>query len=439
MDYLYLLLILVGFITFAVFAVKGRALFVLALFCGLWLSAIAILAGDYTIDQFITNLSEVPLSQGGTIMYMFFGSWFGMMLTESGVAQSLIRKTVELGGDKPVITNVLLCIVTCVIFTSCFGAGAVMAIGVIVLPILTSLGVPKNVALSSFIIAVGAGMYINPTINAQIIVTNLQTRGIEDQFNQDLLRQNGLIALAVHMTVLIIMIVVLNKRAEKKNRTVKMWAAPAVTNQDNEEKMTPLISFLSPLVPILSIMILGVDPIVAFMMAVVYLLITCGKIKSFDDFERMMTRSFSEGVKGLAPVLGFLLISGIMGRGSMACGGVIDRTLGGIFPTSNFVMLLVLICLVPFALFRGPGTYGGSGGILISAFIALGFAPQYILTAFFFTGISMMISACVTQSWSVWGMGYSGVSTKEFLITGVPWCAVISVINLIILYITRCL
>ena len=66
---------------------------------------------------------------------------------ETGIASTLIRKTVELGGDKPLVTITLLNIVTAVIFTAMTGAGPVIAIGVIVLPILMSLGVPKAIAL----------------------------------------------------------------------------------------------------------------------------------------------------------------------------------------------------------------------------------------------------------------------------------------------------
>ena len=49
----------------------------------------------------------------------------------------------ELGGDRPIITVALLNIVTAIIFTAMTGAGPVIAIGVIVLPILMSLACPR--------------------------------------------------------------------------------------------------------------------------------------------------------------------------------------------------------------------------------------------------------------------------------------------------------
>lgn len=47
---------------------------------------------------------------------------------ETGIASTLIRKTVELGGDRPIITIVLLNVVTAFIFTAMMGAGPVIAI-----------------------------------------------------------------------------------------------------------------------------------------------------------------------------------------------------------------------------------------------------------------------------------------------------------------------
>ena len=50
------------------------------------------------------------------LVNVFFGAFFGRVLVDSGIAATLIRKVVELGGDKPRITMSLLCVVTAVIF-----------------------------------------------------------------------------------------------------------------------------------------------------------------------------------------------------------------------------------------------------------------------------------------------------------------------------------
>ena len=80
---------------------------------------------------------------------------------DTGIAATLIRKVVELGGDKPRITMALLCIVTAIIFMSMTGIGPVISIAVIVLPILLSLGIPAPVAMFSFMGSIMAGIFGN--------------------------------------------------------------------------------------------------------------------------------------------------------------------------------------------------------------------------------------------------------------------------------------
>ena len=75
------------------------------------------------------------------LVNVFFGAFFGRVLMDTGIAATLIRKVVELGGDRPRITMTLLCIVTALIFTSMTGIGPVISIAVIVLPILQALGI----------------------------------------------------------------------------------------------------------------------------------------------------------------------------------------------------------------------------------------------------------------------------------------------------------
>ena len=63
--------------------------------------------------------AEGPAGYAKSILVnVFFGAFFGRVLVDTGIAATLIRKVVELGGDKPRITMALLCIVTAIIFMS---------------------------------------------------------------------------------------------------------------------------------------------------------------------------------------------------------------------------------------------------------------------------------------------------------------------------------
>ena len=52
-----------------------------------------------------------------------------------------------------------------------------MAIGVIILPILMSLVIPKPLAIGSFMMSVGAGMYLNPVLTGQFLAFFLDSDG----------------------------------------------------------------------------------------------------------------------------------------------------------------------------------------------------------------------------------------------------------------------
>ena len=68
--------------------------------------------GELTIMGTITAVFQDAFTNNGanTVLF-FFGAFFGRILLETGIAPALIRKTVELGGDRPVITTILLNIV----------------------------------------------------------------------------------------------------------------------------------------------------------------------------------------------------------------------------------------------------------------------------------------------------------------------------------------
>lgn len=159
------IILLVSFLAFIVYAAKGGnlmlGLFVMAI---LW-SGIGVLGGVIDWNTINTTIFDGgPTGFGPTAIYIIFGSWFGRILVETGIAGTIIRTAVELGGDKPGLTCILLCLVTALIFTTSYGPGAVVAIGVIVFPIMLSLGTPKHLASASFCMSVGCGLYFNQSL-----------------------------------------------------------------------------------------------------------------------------------------------------------------------------------------------------------------------------------------------------------------------------------
>ena len=179
MEYVIGILLLVSFFGLVVYAVRGGNLMLGIFVMGVIWTVLPMIGNTFaTNPDFITANKDAvsitwiealektfqsgPEGWGATLVNVIFGAWFGRVLMNTGIASTLIRTTTELGGDKPALTCILLCVVTTACFSSIFGAGAVVAIGVIVLPIFMSLGIPKVLATCAFMMSVGAGMFVNP-------------------------------------------------------------------------------------------------------------------------------------------------------------------------------------------------------------------------------------------------------------------------------------
>lgn len=218
-------ILLITFIGFIVYAAKGGnmllGLFAMAI---MW-SALGAIGGALTWNDINTTIFDGgPTGFGPTAVYIIFGSWFGRILLETGIAGTIIRKAVELGGDKPAITCILLCIVTAAIFTTSYGPGAVVAIGVIVFPIMLSLGIPKALATGSFVMSVGCGLYFNQSLLTQaagsMALGEEQYLTTPEQWNS--WYPFAAIAFGIHLLSIILMVLI----TLRKDGKAHAWAAP---------------------------------------------------------------------------------------------------------------------------------------------------------------------------------------------------------------------
>lgn len=361
---------------------------------------------------------------GPTAVVVIFGSLFGQVLVQTGIASTIIRKTVELGGDRPLITTILLSIVVSIIFTSTFGAGAVVAIGVIVLPILLSLGVSKAIALSSYVMSVGAGMYVNVVLFQEI----------QGMFNGLSYDSNYLKfafpAMAIQLLIIIAMLFV--KIGGKNNRTTNAWAAPS---SNPSQQSAPWYSLFTPIIPVLLIIAFNWPTIPAFLIGSFYALFVCGRIKSYQDSVDIVTRTFYDGVVDIAPMLGFLFVLPMFNRIADVNSDFFTAVLGDIIPTSPLILAIAFAILAPMGLFRGPLTIFGAGAATFGILLGLGtFSPIFVFALMYIPTITMNISCCPTQSWNLWAINYTKATSKEFMKTGLAWGWLICILNSLLAY-----
>ena len=421
-------LLLITFFAFIYYAAKGGNL-LLGLFsmAVIW-SALGVIGGvlDWeTINK--TIFQAGPEGFGPTAVNIIFGSWFGRILLETGIARTIIRKAVELGGDKPALTCVLLCVVVTGIFTTAYGAGAVVAIGVIVFPIMLSLGISKSLATASYAMSVGCGLYLNSSLLTQAAGTMALGEEKYNPLSPEWYRFAG-IALAIHLIFVIIM-VVLGVRKEQK---VHAWAAAAGASSSENVSM---IACITPLLPVFFAIAFGFSSIVAIIVAVIWALFFTKNLKNWDGIAKIVEKTFYDGVSDVGLTLGFLLFLQMFIKAAGSCKDLLAPIVSPILPSNLFLLFLVFGLLGFLALFRGPTTIWGAGTATFAILAGTGLYPLAILYPLFYIPCcTITTSICPTQSWNMWAIGYNKVSVKDFLRQVLPYALPLCLILAMVAY-----
>lgn len=370
--------------------------------------------GKSFIDVLTYVYADGPAGYAKSILVnVFFGAFFGRVLVETGIASTLIRKVVELGGDKPRITMGLLCIVTAIIFMSMTGIGPVISIAVIVLPIMLSLGVPAPVAMFSFMGSIMAGIFGNIVNFKQYQTIYAGFNPAAENYTYNDYFQMGVICMVV---ALVVVLIVANIFMSKK--AAHAWAAKSFTVSEN----APAISWISVILPVLGVVIFQIPIILGFCLAGIYALITTGKLKgTYSDICRLFAKLFTDGSIDVAPMIGFLLTLSMFNNAAAYAAPYFTAILGGFVPRSALVLALIFAILTPLGFFRGPLNLVGCGTAILAVVIAaLPDAPVAFLYPLFAITTIAPQHLDITQSWVAWGFGYTKVSTKDYMKMSIP-------------------
>ena len=424
------IILLISFFAFIYYAAKGGnmllGLFTMAM---LW-SALGAIGGVVDWATINSNIIQGgPEGFGPTAVNIMFGSWFGRILIETGIARTIIRKAVELGGDKPSLTTVLLCIVVAGIFTTAYGAGAVVAIGVIVFPIMLSLGVSKPLATGSFCMAVSAGLYFNSSLLSQAAGTMVVNEQKYDFANPS---WYTFAAIALGLQLLFTIALVITQI--RKEKRVQAWEAQEV-DMSPELKNANLLACITPLLPVFFAVVFKLSSIAAIVVSVAWALLWTGNLKRWNNIGSIVEKTFHDGTSDVGLVLAFLLFMQMFARAAGACKDLLAPIVGPILPSNVFMLFIVFGLLGILALFRGPITIWGAGTATFAIIAGTGMYSLAILFPLFYIPcVAINTSICPTQSWVSWAIGYNKVTIKDFLKRVLPFALVLTFVLELIAY-----
>ncbi|WRS26234.1 citrate transporter [Oscillospiraceae bacterium MB08-C2-2] len=450
MEYLIGILLLISFFWLAYYCFKGHNLMIGFLIMSFLWTALPLIGNQISSPAFLeangiagiaswealaASLAKIfqsaPEGWGTILVNVLWGAWFGRVLMETGIAATIIRKTVELGGDRPIITVSLLNFVTTVIFTSMTGAGPVIAIGVIVLPILMSLGIPKPLALFTFVGAVGAGSYMNPVYFAQYRAFHLAADQMPEFSFTWYVQKWGIYAIIIMLLVTTIG----TAFYLKAKKPVHSWAAQ--TGQVEDTKQVPGIALITPILPVLGVIFLKIPVILGFVLCGFFALFVCGKLKHFKESCQLVNKMYYDGVVDTAPLIGFLLTLPMFNKAAELCAPYFKAVVGPVMPKTTLVLCILFAILSPLGLFRGPMTLVGCGAATLGVVSNLGisaFTVPFLYACFAIPTITMNVGSCITQSWVAWGLAYTKVEGKDLLRYTVPNGIIVSILLYIVTF-----
>lgn len=446
MEFVIGLILILTFFGLAYYCVKGHNLMIGFLVITIVWTVLSLLGAAVASPEFIAEnpilqfggdtgaglvsvlnkiYQSAPEGWGTTLVNVCWGAWFGRVLMETGIASTLIRKTVELGGDRPIITIVLLNIVTAFIFTAMMGAGPVIAIGVIVLPILMSLGIPKAIAMFTFMGSVSAGMYLNPVLQFSQLRAFILKADEMPEFSFSWYASHwGYYALGITVVVVSVLTAIYLKAGKRSHA----WAARP--QQAANTKDAPLIALLLPIVPVVLKIAFDFSVIGGFVIAGFAALFLCGKMKgSFKENCQLVNKLYYDGVVDTAPLIGFLLTLPMFNTCASYASPFFKAVIGGFMPTNEYVVCILFAALSILGFFRGPLTLYGCGAATLGVLSNVGnFSAPFLFCVFTIPATTVNVGSCITQSWIAWGLAYTKVESKDFLKLSIPFAYITSIL-----------
>jgi H+/gluconate symporter-like permease len=417
--------LLVVFLAVVVLIVRGQSPIVMLLVLAVAWAALAGIGID--------GIQAKVLQGGGVafasaVIIIVFGAWFAQILIQTGIAESVIRSAVELAGDRPLVVAMTITLVTALLFTSMYGVGAAIAIGVIALPIMLSQGIPARVAAPAFTMGIGAGTMVNL----------VQFGTFQKLFPGIKYQSPWLLMWAVGAAIYIICAwameyVYIGRLGARRAASVNTLKVP-----DTEiRKRTPYYTYLVPVFPVLMIIVFRWEIIPTFLLSIVLALTLTFKDRTFQGHINLFNKAFYDAFPDIATIAalwticGMIIVAGQMPQISTA----LKPIFGPILPHTSLQAAIFFGLLGGIgSIYRGPLVVIGTGAAVLALILDNKDLPVPYLYSVWLAPTVMQGSIDPTNSWTLWTIGYTKVSHGEFLRTALPFGCVMVLMNSFVAY-----
>jgi H+/gluconate symporter-like permease len=348
-------------------------------------------------------VAGVPFAALGTIVVggasdlsqvyvaVIFGALLGRVTMDTGIARAMVNLAAEYGGENPFALALVLCAIVAVLFTSLSGLGAIIMVGSIVLPIMMTVGVPRTVAATLFLMSFALGFIFN------IANWTFYTKYFNVEQGQ-MVRYAVVLAVIDAIALLVYAIV-----AFRREREYATWAVRA---ESDEPSRVPAIALLTPVLPIVLYYLLKMPATPAFALSAVFGVLVTRPRESVQTLVAAAIR----GVEDVAPaVLLFMGIGMLLVATQQPQFAAALAPLAGAWIANPTLFVLVFGVASPLALYRGPLNPFGVGIAIFTVLLAANVVPPVVLVAAIMAVVQVQNVCDPTNTANVWIANFTGV------------------------------
>ncbi|RZE12479.1 TRAP transporter large permease subunit [Streptomyces albidoflavus] len=359
-----------------------------------------------------TVLQEGAPALAATMIAILLGSWLGRLLDETGIAGTLVRKIVEFGGDRPVVVALGVLAVSTLVGTVTGSAPAAMLAGIIGIPAMIAVGIPKVTAAGTILMGIAAGMPFELPI-WQFFSTALElpvptVRGF----------MLKLFPFALAAAVLFVLVETRRRGVEHAWSLKSASAKPASRREQLGD--APWYALLTPVVPLVLALGLKVAILPSMLAGVLFALVTTTRPRDMN--KRLLRTLYGSFEVAAAPIVLFVAI-GILLAAVKLPGAVesLEPLVKAVSPQNPVLFVLVFTLLVPLCLYRGPLNVYGLGAGIAGVLIAAGIYPAVAVLGLATSYNQVFGVADPTSTQTVWSAQYAGTTPQQVMLRTLPY------------------
>jgi hypothetical protein len=328
---------------------------------------------------------------------VFAGAMLGRVVMQTGIAEGIIKRAAEFGGDRPLAVAITLMAAVSLLFTALFGLGAVIMVGGLALPIMMSIGVPRKLAGVLFVLAYALGF-----------IFNIGMWGFyQKSLNLDPQAIKGFAATLAAIDAL--MIAGFLFIAARRMTAYGAWAV--AVEETKEKRAVPLLALLAPLLPLALHLGFAWHVIPSFFAgALLAVLLTRPR-----EAVKQLTSAMVKGLEDVAPAVILMIGIGMLLNATTLppVKAALEPLVRAVPFHSPIVYVLFFGLLSPLALYRGPLNPYGIGIGVYSLIGTLGLLPPLALLAAVMSVVQVQNVCDPTNTHNVWVANYTGIRVEE--------------------------